>query len=111
MGDGDQKGKPTAARFSLAANVKHLMDTYSKGFDVGLTPVELEKGCKGRVSAKTVRRIINPYSDTGPRLESIDVLAEFFGVEAWMLLRARTPMLQSNGATLPPAPKPSKLKT
>lgn len=102
------KGKPTAARFALAANVKHLMDTFSKGFDVGLTPVELEKG--SGVSAKTIRRIINPYSDTGPSLETIDQLGAFFRVESWQLLMPRTPMLQRGMTEVTLPPKPSKAK-
>lgn len=93
MGDQPARGKPTRARFALASNVKHLMDNYSKGFAVGLSPVELEKG--SGVSAKTIRRIIDPYSDTGPNLETIDQIAAFFHVDAWELLRTRTPSLQS----------------
>lgn len=102
MAEGEARGKPTVARFALAANVKHLMEAYSKGFEVGLSPVELEKG--SGVSAKTIRRIINPYSDTGPSLESIDALAAFFRVEAWELLRPRTPMLQRGEVIVPPVP-------
>lgn len=94
--------RTTVARFALASNVKHLMDNYSKGFEVGLSPVELEKGCG--VSAKTIRRIINPYSDTGPNLESIDLIAAFFHVESWELLRPRTPALANVEALLPKAP-------
>lgn len=108
MAEEPVKGKPTAARFALAANVKHLMDSYSKGFAVGLSPVELEKGCG--VSAKTIRRIINPYSDTGPSLESIDQIAAFFHVEAWELLRPRTPMLQRGMTEVTPPTKPSKAR-
>lgn len=109
MGNGGARGKPSTARFALAANVKHLMDTYSKGFAVGLSPVELEKGCG--VSAKTIRRIINPYSDTGPSLESIDLIAAFFKVEAWELLMPRTPMLQSSAAEVTSPTKPSRSRT
>lgn len=106
MGDEALRGKPTAARFALAANVKHLMDNYSKGFDVGLSPAELEKG--SGVSAKTIRRIINPYSDTGPSLETIDQIAAFFRVESWELLRPRTAVLQVNVPEVTPPPRPSK---
>lgn len=106
MAEGSKGGKPTVARFALAANVKHLMDAYSKGFDIGLTPVELEKG--SGVSAKTIRRLINPYSDIIPNLETIDMIAAFFNVESWELLRPRTPLLHSNAVVVPPAPKPSK---
>ena len=102
MAGDDGKSKPTRARFALASNVKHLMNSYSKGFEVGLTPSELEKGCG--VSAKTIRRIIDPYSDTGPNLETIDQIASFFGVDAWELLRTRSSALQNPS----PAPKPSK---
>lgn len=104
------KGKPTSARFALAANVKALMDSYSKGFEVGLSPSELERGCG--VSAKTIRRIINPYSDTGPNLESIDQIAMFFRVEPWELLRPRPAMLQSNNVSPTPLrPRPSKSRS
>lgn len=106
MGAPPVKAKPTVARFALASNVRHLMESYSKGFAVGLTPVELAKGCG--VSAKTIRRIVNPYSDTGPALESIDLIAAFFRVEAWELLMPRAPALQRNEAEVTHPPKPSK---
>lgn len=106
MGERGQKAKPTVARFALAANVKHLMVAYSKGFEVGLSPVELAKGCG--VSAKTIHRIINPYSDTGPGLESIDLIAAFFRVESWELLRPRPSLVVSGVAEVTPPPKPSK---
>lgn len=110
MADEPGKGKPTSARFALAANVKALMDAYSKGFDVGLSPSELEKGCG--VSAKTIRRIINPYSDISPNLESIDQIATFFRVEPWELLRPRPSVLQSNNVTsIAPRPRPSKQRS
>lgn len=91
MGDADARAKPTKARFALAANVKHLMVTYSKGFAVGLNPSELEKGCG--VSHKTIRRILDPYSDHTPTLDNVDRLAEFFGVATWELLRPRPPVI------------------
>lgn len=102
------RGRPTAARFALAANVKHLMDTYSKGFAVGISPSELQKG--SGVSAKTIRRIINPYSDTGPSLGTIDALAEFFRVHSWELLlpRASVPL---NTAQTPVSPAPHVANT
>lgn len=97
------------ARFALASNLRHLMENYSKGFAVGLSPVELEKGCG--VSAKTIRRIINPYSDTGPNLESIDQIAAFFRVDSWELLRPRIPALADTGAAiLDTGTKPAKRK-
>lgn len=109
MSNGAEKAKPTVARFALASNVKHLMDNYSKGFAVGLSPVELGKGCG--VDAKTIRRIINPYSDTGPSLESIDLIASFFQVESWELLRPRTPVIATVLAgTVGAPPKSSKSK-
>jgi transcriptional regulator with XRE-family HTH domain len=79
------------------------MDNYSKGFAVGITPTELEKG--SGVSSKTIRRIINPYSDTGPSLESIDALASFFQIEAWELLRPRPATLQRIDPQPPPSPR------
>jgi hypothetical protein len=90
------KAKPTAARFALASNIKHLMDTYSKGFAVGISPSELQKG--SGVNAKTIRRVINPYSDTGPSLETIDALADFFHVQSWELLVPRPSVLQGTAA-------------
>lgn len=108
MGERPIKAKPTVARFALASNVRHLMETYSKGFAVGLSPVELAKGCG--VSAKTIRRIVNPYSDTGPGLESIDLIAAFFRVEAWELLMPRASALQRTEAEVTRPPKPSKLR-
>lgn len=98
---------PTEARFALASNVKHLMQVYSKGFGVGISAIELEKGCG--VSHKTIKRIIDPYSDTGPNLDSIDRIAAFFRVETWELLRPRPPMLQSNGVEV--TGKPFKSRT
>lgn len=95
----DPKAKPTVARFALAVNVKHLMENYSTGFSVGISPSDLQKGCG--VSSKTIRRIINPYSDTGPSLESIDAIAKFFRVESWELLIPRPPLLQRADAQPP----------
>lgn len=100
-GDGG-RAKPTKARFALASNVRHLMDNYSKGFEVGLNPPELEKGCG--VSAKTIRRIIDPYSDHTPNLDNIDRLAEFFGVATWELLRPRPPVLHAEDVAVAPTP-------
>lgn len=104
MGEGSGRAKPTRARFALAANVKHLMDNYSKGFEVGLTPPQLEKGCG--VSAKTIRRILDPYSDHSPALDNIDRIAEFFAVPSWELLRPRPPVIISQDVevTIPPIP-------
>lgn len=82
------------------------MDNYSKGFAVGLTPPELEKG--SGVSAKTIRRILDPYSDTGPNLETIDQLAAFFRVEPWEIIRPRPPALQAPWAEVTTPPKPSR---
>lgn len=109
MAAGAARGKPSAARFALAANVTHLMKNYSKGFAVGLSAVELEKG--SGVSAKTIRRLINPYDDVIPNLETIDMLADFFQVESWELLRPRPPSLHAPDAQVGAAPKPSKTRT
>lgn len=109
MRHGEGGAQPTKARFALAMNVAHLMATYSKGFDVGLTPVEMEKGCG--VSAKTIRRILDPYSRHTPKLDNLDRIGAFFNVETWELLRARPAALVSQVAevTLPPKPvKPRK---
>lgn len=108
MPDGNGRAKPTKARFALAANVRHLMLAYSKGFAVGLTPSELAKG--STVSAKTIRRLLDPYSDHTPTLDSVDLIAEFFMVETWELLRPRpaVPIPQEAEVTIPP--KPSKAR-
>lgn len=108
MADGNGRAKPTKARFALASNVRHLMATYSKGFAVGLTPSELEKG--STVSAKTIRRLLDPYSDHTPTLDNIDLIAEFFRVETWELLRPRPAIPISQGAEVTIPPKPSKAK-
>ena len=39
------------------------------------------------VSYKTVERMLNPNAPTGPSLESIDLVAGFFRLQAWQLLR------------------------
>lgn len=108
MGEEASRAKPTRARFALATNVKHLMAAYSKGFAVGIRPVELEKGCG--VSAKTIRRIIDPYSDHTPNLDNIDRIAEFFDVETWELLRQRPSVPLSQDVEVTPPPKPAKAR-
>lgn len=101
---GGKAVQPTEARAALAENLKHLMSTYQKGFAVGLTPVELQKG--SGVSAKTIRRMIDPYADTGPTLGNIDAIAEFFRVQTWELLRRRSPLLQISDPQPPSPPAP-----
>ena len=101
MGDGREPPKPTPARMALAANVKHLMDNYPKGFDKGITAPELEKGCG--ISAKTIRRIINPYEDIDPRLGTLDAIAWFFQVPTAELIRPRDLLHR----TEPPNPRPT----
>jgi transcriptional regulator with XRE-family HTH domain len=95
MGEGEPKGgpKPTIARFALAANLKTLMDGYPLGFKRGIKSRELA-GQAG-VSYKTIDRMLNPYEDTGPSLESIDSVAAFFRVQTWELLvpRSKLPAL------------------
>jgi hypothetical protein len=94
MGEGEPRGpKPTVARFALAANLKTLMEGYPLGFKRGIKSRELA-GQAG-VSYKTIDRMLNPYEDTGPSLESIDSVAAFFRVQTWELLvpRSKPPAL------------------
>ena len=84
--------KPTAARFALASNLKHLMDNYPMGFLRGITPPKLAAGCKLQgleLSVKTIRRMLNPYDDVSPNLDSIDAAAAFFKVTTWDMLQPR----------------------
>jgi hypothetical protein len=79
--------KPTKARFALASNVKDLMASYNKGFAVGIEPVELAQGAG--LSAKTVRRLLDPFNDKSPNLDTIDAVAAFFRMGSWDLLKPR----------------------
>ena len=108
MAEGNDRTKPTEARFALAENVKHLMATYQRGFAVGLNAPSLEKELKGGVSAKTIKRMLDPYSPVSPNLDNVDLVANFFGVPTWELLRRRParPLSQDVEVTIPP--KPSK---
>ena len=85
MSDLPSKAKPTASRFAVAANVKHLMENYQEGFQRGLTTRRLEKKCG--VSYKTLDRLLDPYADTGPSLDTLDAIARFFGLETYELLK------------------------
>lgn len=79
--------RPTKARFALAENVKELMRLYNKGFGTGIEPVELAEG--SGISAKTIRRVLNPYDEHVPNLETIDALAAFFRISADDLIKPR----------------------
>jgi len=110
--------KPTAARFALAANLNHLMDNYVMGFEKGITPPQLAKGCRQknlRVSVKTIRRMKNPYETHSPNLDSIDAVAAFFNVTAWDMVTPRAgqkPLMQGTERPMaePPAKKPEGKK-
>lgn len=97
--------KPTKARFALAANVKDLMARYNKGFGLGIEAVELAQG--SGLSAKTIRRILDPYNDKSPNLETIDALADFFRLESWELLKPREKALAISGAERRTPAKPA----
>lgn len=86
MGE-DPKGppKPTKARFALAANLKELMAGYQHGWLRGITPVQLEEG--SGISAKTIRRLLDPYNDISPNLDTLDAIAAIFNVETGDLLK------------------------
>lgn len=108
MGD-DKNGlpKPTRARFAVADNLRYLMANYQHGFLTGLTPEELELGLAKAVSAKTIRRIRNPYDATSPNLETIDILAAFFKVAAWDLIRPRDKASAVSGTEKPTRERPA----
>jgi hypothetical protein len=94
MGDTGNSGpKPTIARFALASNLKTLMQSYADGFSRGISSRQLAG--KAGVSYKTVDRMLNPYSDVAPNLDSIDYIAAFFRVQTWELLvpRSRAPII------------------
>jgi transcriptional regulator with XRE-family HTH domain len=106
MGD-DPKGppKPTKARFALAANLKELMSRHQHGWLVGITAAQLEEGCG--VSAKTIRRILDPYSDISPNLDTLDALAAIFKVETGDLLKPQRlqPQVQGKERQKNPSPR------
>lgn len=81
------------------------MRNYVVGFARGITPVELERQSGKAITAKTIRRIVNPY-DRSPNLSTLDAIAGFFGVETSDLLK-KHPMLQR---TDPPS-TPQEIKT
>lgn len=108
MGDGKEPPKPTPARMALAANVKHLMSNYFKGFDKGINAPELAKG--SGISAKTINRITDPYSDIDPRLGTLDAIAWFFQIPTAELLRPRD-LLQRTETPIPVKPVPLKRKS
>ena len=85
MSDRPSKGKPSVSRLAVAANVRHLMDHHQEGFQRGLTTRRLERKCG--VSYKTLDRLLDPYADTGPSLDTLDSLARFFGLETYELLK------------------------
>jgi hypothetical protein len=91
MSDGDErKGppKPTAARRALAANVRHLRENFPiAGQLKGLSYDELAAALGQAVNAKTIRRLEDPFNDSIPRLETIDILADFFRTASWKLLQ------------------------
>lgn len=108
MADGKERTKPTEARFALAENVKHLMDTHRVGFSVGLNAQALARDLKGGVSAKTIKRMLDPYNPVSPNLDNIDLIASFFDVQTWELLRRRPAQPQSQGIAVTTPPKSSQ---
>lgn len=106
MVSGEEKPGPTRARRALAANLAHLMKTYSRGFQVGLNPPDLHKA--SGVSAKTIRRMLDPYSAHSPKLDNLDAIAAFFQIETWDLLRPQPVAVAPHPLETPAAPKPSK---
>lgn len=89
---GVRKGppKPTAARRALAVNLKDLRENYRHGFLKGLTPEQLAEGVEFSVSAKTIKRLEDQFNDHSPNLDTIDILAHFFGAKTWDLIQPRS---------------------
>lgn len=106
--------KPTRARFALAANLKELMARHDKGFGFGMTAPELEQGIMtylgAKLSAKTINRVLDPYSDNSPNLETIDLLAEFFRIPSSELLSPRPAKVAGREDQTPVSPAAQQKK-
>jgi len=89
------RGRPTRARLALAANIKRLLE-------VAGNPSPAKWGKAAQIGRKTAERLMDPYSDISPKLETIDLVAEYFQVETWELLR-RHPLAPQD-----PTPKHGK---
>jgi len=64
----------------VAANLKRLMDS-------GRGPVgqnAIFRACNGRVSQSTVGRMLSGETNTG--VDTVQIVAELYGLEAWQLL-------------------------
>lgn len=91
MGDAPKKGppKPTPARIAIAENLRKLMAEYvTDTGQEGISPRELE-ALAPWVSYKTVQRLLDPYHEVSPKLESLDDIAHFFGVDTFKLMVRR----------------------
>ena len=81
--------KPTPARIAIAENLRKMMDEYvTETGQEGISPRELE-ALAPWVSYKTVQRLLNPYHPMSPKLESLDDVAWFFGVDTFKLMVRR----------------------
>lgn len=69
---------------AVASNIRHLMENYTEGYKRGISSRELAK--KIAVSYKTIDRAKQPYSETGPNLDTLDEIAAFFKLQTWQLL-------------------------
>lgn len=89
MGEGPPK--PTPARFALAENLKLLMGNYWNPYAerTGISSRELAKALGGDISYKTIDRMLDPYEEVVPKLDSMDAVAHFFRVETFRLLLVR----------------------
>lgn len=103
--------KPTLARFAVAENLKRYMVSYRDpktgdrvlvGKDGQPSSRALAKLAPG-VSYKTIDRMLDPYHDSSPNLDSLDVVATFFGIHTFQLLM-RIPAIQGTEARLQEAP-------
>lgn len=104
----EKRRAPTPARLALAENVAHLMAHYLAGFAVGIKPPELAK--QTGINARTIKRMLDPYSGHSTTLDSMDAVASFFRIETWQLLRPMAKTVQPHGVEPSILPKQSKLR-
>lgn len=71
------------------------MAHYLAGFAVGIKAPELAKATG--INARTIKRMLDPYSVHSTRLDSMDAVAGFFRVETWQLLRPMPKAVQAHG--------------
>lgn len=106
MKEDEERIRPSPARLALAENLAHLMAHYLAGFAVGIKAPELAKATG--INARTIKRMLDPYSVHSTRLDSMDAVAGFFRVETWQLLRPLPKAIQLHATEATILPKQSK---